>query len=42
MKKNLLVSDKLDEACADFESILENCDFMSDSFGECTFVVNLS
>ena len=41
-EEKLLVSSRLEEACPDFESILENCDFIGSSFGGCTFIVDLS
>ena len=41
-EEKLLVSSRLEEAFPDFESILENCDFIGNSFGGCTFIVDLS
>ena len=41
-EEKLLLNERLEEVCPDFENILYDCDSISESFGGCTFFVDQS
>ena len=41
-EEKILLNERLEEVCPDFENILYNCDSISDAFGGCSFIVDHS